>query len=109
MQNALIDRGVPEEKIVLDYAGFRTLDSIVRMHEVFQQSDFVVVSQGFHLERALFIADARGIPAVGYAAADVDGTIGVRIREYAARVRAVLDVFVLHTEPRFLGDPEPIE
>ena len=110
MQNALVQQGVPEERITLDYAGFRTLDSIVRMHEVFQQSDFVVVSQPFHLARALFIADARGIPAIGYAAADVEGgSIGVRIREYAARVRAVLDVFVLHTEPRFLGDPEPIE
>lgn len=110
MRNALMRRGVPEERITLDYAGFRTLDSIVRMHEVFQQSDFIVVSQSFHLARALFIADARGIPAIGYAAADVEGaTIGVRIREYAARVQAVLDVFVLHTEPRFLGDPEPIE
>lgn len=109
MQNALIAQGIQEDRIVLDYAGFRTLDSIVRMHEVFLQSNFVIISQPFHLERALFIADARGIPAIGYAAEDVEGTLGVRIREYAARVRAVLDVFVLHTEPRFLGDPEPIE
>lgn len=110
MRNALVRRGVPEHRIILDYAGFRTLDSIVRMNEVFLQSDFVVVSQPFHLARALFIADARGISAIGYAAADVEGgTIGVRLREYAARVRAVLDVFVLHTQPRFLGDPEPIE
>jgi SanA protein len=109
MQNALVDRGVPTDRIILDYAGFRTLDSVVRMHEVFQQSDFIVVSQEFHLERALFIAEARGIDAIGFAARDVEGTFGVRIREYAARVRAVFDVYVFGTQPRFLGDPVPIE
>ncbi len=109
MQQALLARSVSPEQIVLDYAGFRTLDSVVRMHEVFQQSEFIIVSQGFHLERALFIADARGIPAIGYAASDVNGTIAVRLREYAARVRAVLDVYVFRTQPRFLGDPEPID
>ncbi|MCG8478608.1 MAG: YdcF family protein, partial [Spirochaetales bacterium] len=58
MTDALAERGVPVERIAQDYAGFRTLDSVVRMHEVFGQDDFIIVSQRFHVERALFLADA---------------------------------------------------
>ncbi len=111
MTDALTERGVPAERIVQDYAGFRTLDSVVRMHEVFGQDNFIIVSQRFHVERALFLADAFGINAVGFAAEDVTGRayLSVRLREYAARVQAVLDVYVFGTGPRFLGEPVPIE
>lgn len=60
-----MNRGIPEEAITLDYAGFRTLDSMVRAKEVFSLTgQFVVISQPFHIERALFLGDMRGIDAV---------------------------------------------
>ncbi len=111
MADALQERGVPAERIVPDYAGFRTLDSVVRMNRVFQQERFIVVSQRFHVERAIFIASAYGIDAHGYAADDATGMaqLNVRLREYAARVQALLDIYIFDTEPRFLGPPLPIE
>ena len=107
MRQALIDRGVPEDRIWQDFAGFRTLDSVVRMREVFGQPRFIVVSQRFHLERALFLAEHFGVEAIGFAA---DGAINarnvrVRLREYPARVKALLDVYLLGTQPRSLGEP----
>jgi SanA protein len=111
MLNALTERGVSPERIVLDYAGFRTLDSVYRMQTVFGQNEFVIVSQRFHIERALFLAGHRGIDAVGFPARDASGLLNVhiRLREYLARVRVVLDVYLLNTEPVFAGDPVPIE
>ncbi len=111
MADALQQRGVPTERIVPDYAGFRTLDSVVRMNRVFQQEHFVIVSQRFHVERAIFIASAYEIDAHGYVAEDASGMaqLSVRIREYAARVQALLDIYIFDTEPRFLGPPLPIE
>jgi SanA protein len=110
MKAALLDRGVPESAITMDYAGFRTLDSVVRARLVFGQTKLIVVSQAFHDERALFIADHRGVDAVALAAADVGSAEGasVRIREVMARVKAVLDVWVLGTRAKFEGPAEPI-
>ena len=107
MKRALIERGVPEDRIWQDFAGLRTLDSIVRMHAVFGRPRFVVVSQRFHLERALFLADHFDIEAIGFAAegASSVGYLLVRLREYPARVKALLDVYLLNTGPRFLGEP----
>ena len=107
MKVALVKAGIPEKAIYLDYAGFRTLDSVVRAKEVFGQEAFVVVSQRFHNERAVFLARQSGIQAVGYDAADLRGSRGMmtRLREYLARVQAVLDVTLLGTQPRFLGKP----
>lgn len=106
---ALVERGVPENRIVLDYAGFRTLDSVVRAREVFGVDDFVVVSQRFQSERAVFLARRLGMRATGYAASDVPGIDGAktRAREWLARARAVIDVSV-GTRPRFLGPRVPI-
>lgn len=111
LREALMLAGVPEERIVLDYAGFSTLDSVVRAEKVFGTESLIIVSQPFHLQRALFIAEASGVEAVGYAAADVEGWGGtaVRVREALARVKALLDVYLLDRSPRYLGDPEPIE
>jgi SanA protein len=105
MKQALMKAGVPESAIHLDYAGFRTLDSVVRAREVFGQEAFVVVSQRFHNERAVFLARRLGMEATGFNAADVPGRRGLRtrLREYLARVQAVLDVTVLGTQPKFLG------
>lgn len=106
MQNALIKRGIPEEKVVLDYAGFRTLDSMVRAKEVFGQKRFVVVSQKFHNERAVFIARKKGIEAYGYNAKDVEVRAGfkTRVREVLARTKMMLDLYILRTQPHFLGE-----
>ena len=105
MKNDLKQKGVPGNYITLDYAGFRTLDSIVRAYEIFNVDDFIVISQKFHCERAIFLAKAYGQEAIGFCAKDVHWSIGVkvRIREILARFKAVLDVYFLHTKPRFLG------
>lgn len=106
MQNALIKRGIPEENIVLDYAGFRTLDSMIRAREVFGQKRFVVVSQKFHNERAVYIARKKGIEAFGYNARDVEVRAGfkTRVREVLARTKMMLDLYILRTQPHFLGE-----
>jgi SanA protein len=110
MRDALVAAGVPGESITLDYAGFRTLDSVVRAREVFGQSRIVVVSQAFHCERALFIAAQNGIEAAGFVARGPVGADGLRVRarEVLARCAAVIDTVVLGRKPRFSGPPEPI-
>ena len=107
MKEALVARSVPADAVYLDHAGFRTLDSVVRAQRIFGQSAFVIVSQRFHNERALFLAEAHGLKAVGYDAADVPTHQSLRttVREYLARVKAVLDVKVFNTQPKFDGPP----
>jgi SanA protein len=102
----LMKRGVPEKIIFLDYAGFRTFDSVVRSKKVFGQNSITIISQKFHNERAIFIANHNNIQAIGYNAKEVPGRNGLktRIRERFARIKAVLDVFILNTQPKFLGE-----
>lgn len=111
MREELERRGVPSRDIVNDHAGFRTLDSVLRALSVFGQNEIVVVSQRFHVQRAIFIARAHGIDAVGFPAKDPDDSPAARrvlYREYLARVKAFLDCYILGTQPRFPGPPEPI-
>ena len=105
MRDALVAQGVPVEAIRLDHAGFRTLDSVVRMHEIFGQRAFVVVSQEFHNLRAVVLARAYGLDAVGFNADDVrtGGMIRVWLRERLARVKLFLDL-AFGKEPKFLGE-----
>lgn len=104
-KNELIKRGIPENKIFLDYAGFRTLDSVVRAKEIFGQENITIISQKFHNERAIYLAEKNGIKAVGFNAKDVSGRYGIKteIREYFAKTKAYLDV-VFGVRPKFLGD-----
>jgi SanA protein len=106
MKQVLARMGVPEPRIVCDYAGFRTLDSVVRAKEVFGQSKIIVVSQRFHNDRAVYLAEAFGIEAQGFNAADVPVALSIKtfLREKLACVKAVLDVNVLGTRPKFLGE-----
>lgn len=106
MREALMQLGVPDSCIVLDYAGFRTLDSVVRCREVFGEDSVTIISQEFHNQRALFIANKNGIHAIAFNAQEVDRnySLKTRIREYFARVKCVLDIYVLHTGPKFLGE-----
>ena len=111
MKNALVALGVPDSIIYLDYAGFRTLDSVVRMKEIFGQSDFIIVSQKFHNERAVFLAQYYGYNAYGYNAEDLQlnrFSIKTVIREKFARVKVFLDL-VLGKGPKFLGEPIDIQ
>ncbi len=107
MRDALVKNGVPVDKVILDYAGFRTLDSMVRAKEVFGVTNVIVVSQKFHNERAIYLGRKNDINAFGYNARDVDGAEGSRskFREIGARVKMMLDIYVLHTQPKFLGEP----
>ena len=110
MRKALIKAGIPEADITLDYAGFRTLDSVVRAKEVFSQgSGFTIISQPFHVERALFLARANGIDAIGYGSANVSLELGMRtyIREIGARWIALYDAY-FETDPAVLGGREPL-
>jgi SanA protein len=100
----LIARGIPEEKIYLDYAGFRTLDSMIRAKEIFGQDSITVISQKFHNERAIYLANRHDIYAIGFNAKDVNTRYskGTHYREYLARTKAVLDI-IIGTTPKFLG------
>ncbi len=108
MRADLIKRGIPAKDVVCDYAGFRTLDSIVRAQKVFGQNRYVIVSQPFHNERAVYLARQRGIDAVAFNAVEAPLGAGLWIRERFARFTAVLDVNVLNRQPRFLGKREPM-
>ncbi len=107
MRKALIKAGVPAEMITLDFAGLRTLDSMVRCKEIFGQNKVVIVTQPFHLYRAIFIGEYYQMDVVAWRTeARIDGTIKVEIRECFARAKAVLDLYVLKTAPRHLGARE---
>lgn len=110
MKDELIKRGIPETSIYLDYAGFRTYDSVIRMKEIFGQNSFTIISQEFHNQRAVYIANALHLNAVGFNAKDVDVYNGfkTKVREKLARVKVIID-FLLKTKPKFLGEKIIIE
>ncbi len=110
MKNALIAKGVPEDAITLDYAGFRTLDSMVRAKEIFGQEEVIVITQKFHAFRAIFIGEYHGISTMALTARDLslEQSLKVEGREILARTKAVIDLYVLNESPKFLGRPETI-
>lgn len=110
MRKALMSRGIPAAAITLDFAGLRTLDSIVRSKEIFGQDKIIIITQPFHSYRALFISRYYKIEAVAVVASEPELEISfkVKIREYFARTKAVLDLYILKTNPRFLGKKEDI-
>lgn len=99
--------GVNGEFMYLDFAGFRTLDSVIRAKSVFRADSFTIVSQRFHCERALFIAQYYDIDAICYAAEYPGGHYGVRVREFFARLYMLWDLLT-EKGPYFLGEPEPL-
>ncbi|MBI1334122.1 MAG: vancomycin high temperature exclusion protein [Armatimonadetes bacterium] len=109
MEAALIQRQIPQKDIIKDYAGFRTLDSMVRAHKVFGLNKASVVTDDFHMPRALFCAKEAGLKADGFPSHVEDGhlTASSRAREVFARGQAVIDE-VLHVGPKFLGKREAI-
>lgn len=105
MKRALVERGVPEDRIVRDPRGLRTLDSVVRTKEIFGTKSVLMISQRFQNERAIYLAQANGIDAYGFNARDVEALPGLktRVREIGARVKMWLDVNFLNTRPSHLG------
>lgn len=105
MQFALVQQGVPQDRIILDHAGFRTLDSVVRAKDIFGQTKIVIISQKFHNERAVFLAQKNGMKAFGYNAEDVNKYAGLKtnMREYLAKAKAYWDL-LLGVEPKFGGE-----
>ena len=105
MYNDLIAAGIPGRKIIADYAGFRTLDSVVRGKEVFGQNKFTIVSQSFHNQRAIYIARKKGIEAIAFNSENVKSKFAfkVQIREVAARILVLFDMMTAR-QPHFLGE-----
>lgn len=105
MHQSLLDRRVPESAMTLDYAGFRTLDSMARAKNVFGADRLVVVTDDFHAARSVLLARHFGIDAQVYCSKPVRlrWSFRTRVREIGARGKALLDLYVLHTKPRFPG------
>ena len=105
MRRDLVDLGIDSTLIYLDYAGFRTFDSMLRLKKVFKRTSVTVISQRFHNQRALYIASKEKIDAVAYSARDVSIRAGrkIQFREKLARVNAVVD-YLIGTRPKFLGE-----
>jgi SanA protein len=106
----LVKNGVRKRDIFLDHAGFRTFDSMYRAKSIFLVGDAIIITQEFHLPRAIYLARELGIESVGFAA---DRRIYkerfyYRLREFFARVKAWLDVNILNTRPKYLGESIPI-
>jgi len=109
MMDHLMARGVPREHLFLDHAGFDTHDSMVRARRIFGVDSAVLVSQAFHLPRALYLADGAGIVAQGLAADPPQGSVcrGSRVREPLASLKAFVDR-TLGLPPHHGGPPIPI-
>lgn len=109
MKNYLTAKGVPPEDIFLDHAGFDTYNSIVRAQKIFKVDGVIIVTQQFHLSRALYIARAKHLDAYGYIA-DKHKYTAIRhlqIREKLACIKAFFEVYI-NRKPKFLGDEIPI-
>jgi len=111
MQEALLEMGIPDSAITLDYAGLRTLDSIMRCNDIFGQAKFIVISQKFHLYRALFIADKYDLDAIAFTAQSPKYSISIKTlaREVLARPKAIIDLYMLDKKPKFAGKEETIK
>ena len=111
MRDYAMELGVPEEDIVLDYAGRRTYDTCFRARDIFGLNEAVLVTQGFHLPRALYTCRALEISAVGFSADLRDYHRRSRafwnLREIPASLVAMYEVHISHPQP-VLGNPEPI-
>lgn len=105
MKDDLVEAGIPEQHIYLDFAGFRTLDAIVRAKKVFGLTEFTVISQKFHNERAICLAKWQDIYVVGFNARDISVRDGLRvhIRECLSRVKLIIDILI-DKQPHFLGE-----
>ncbi|MDQ3786592.1 MAG: YdcF family protein [Actinomycetota bacterium] len=102
MTSWLVEHGVPARKVVADHAGFDTYDSCVRAYEIFGVRTALVVTQEFHVRRAVFLCREAGIDAAGVGSPAPDDDTRYQVREVPAAIKATLDV-VVDARPRYLG------
>lgn len=110
MKKMAVEMGVPKEAVALDYAGFRTYDSCYRAHDVFELNNIILITQDFHLPRALYLCNKLGVAAIGVPA---DRHVYVKqnlwqVREAIARFFAFFEVNIFRHQPKFLGPKESI-
>ncbi len=110
MKQQAIAEGVPARDIVCDYAGFRTYDSLYRARDIFGVRSAILVTQGYHLPRALFLGKKMGLDVVGVDASRhrYAGQAGFDLREIAAVEVAWWQATVTHPRPKYLGKQEPL-
>lgn len=110
MQNDLSKAGIPVSVMTLDYAGLRTLDSILRANQIFKLKEFTIISQQFHCERAVFIANKYHLSTQCYAVPSPSGNNYIKVisREFFARIKSIIDLYIINKQPKLLGQPEPI-
>ncbi len=111
MQQDLLERGVPLEAMTLDAAGFSTFDSLKRSQAVYGLNELLLITQGYHLPRALFIADHLGLKTAGCIAKGPKWSAmrTVWFREMAARLNTLGDLYIWQRKPNVLGKPQPLE
>jgi SanA protein len=104
MKNALVGRGIPADAVIKDHAGYRTWDSLWRCRGSFGSHTITVVSQRFHIERAIFIGHKQSLNIIGLTAQDPDGRLAARmfVRECLARVKCILDCYLFHPRPVYM-------
>lgn len=109
MQRAALNLGVPEQDIVLDYAGFNTYDSCYRAHAIFKVQSAILVTQGYHLPRALVACNGLGVPSIGVNAIHPARSWGAMYiaREWLSTDKIILQLLLKPT-PTLLGIPQPI-
>jgi len=110
MTAKLISLKIPKQAISSDNSGYRTLDSIVRAKKVYGLDQVTIISDGFHVSRALFVAKSMDLDAIAFSSQPVSlkHSLKARVREYLARVLVVLDLYVFDTQPDQMGDPVSI-
>ena len=111
MKRALIAQGIPADKILQDPYGYRTLDSVYRTIDVFALKNFTIISQHSHITRALYIARYLNLNAIAFAADDSKNSYASfhsRLREYFAKVKMILDLYILGMKPRIPKAIPPI-
>jgi vancomycin permeability regulator SanA len=110
MKRFLVDRGVPEEDIFMDHAGFSTYESLYRARDVFGVTNLIVVTQGYHLKRAVYVGKALGVETYGVASdpREYAGAARYEAREKLARAKDFLLVHTTQPKPTYLGDPVAI-
>ncbi|WP_231385245.1 SanA/YdcF family protein, partial [Candidatus Stoquefichus massiliensis] len=109
MKKFTMDKGVPSSDIFMDHAGFSTYESLYRAKEIFQAKKIIIVTQDYHLYRALYIANQLGLEAVGVASnpREYSGQTMRDIREVAARCKDFITC-IFKPEPTYLGDTIPV-
>jgi vancomycin permeability regulator SanA len=112
MKNYAIEQGIPAADIAMDHAGFSTYETCYRAKAIFGVTEATLITQKYHMYRALYTCSHLGVKSVGYALPDFERYPSLKtrylIREYTAQVNAMWELYVTHPKPKYLGSPEAI-